>query len=272
MNFLAFDLESTGLDVTCDRIIEIAINVYDPSLTLLNAAAYGVGSFSRRINPGQPIPPEIANLTGITDDDVRDCPSFAEVAPLVKAALEGQVVAGYGINRFDIAILCEEMLRAGVPFDFHSVTWIDVGELYKQLAPRTLSAAVKEFLDRDHTGAHGAGPDAAATAEILAMMRRRYPEKVGQATPAELAIASRYGHPLADPAGKLTYLDGQLCFNFGKSKGIPVADDIGFARWMLDRDFPLATKQVIRAEFERLNNQTDALPASVLPGQSQIPF
>ncbi|MBL8867141.1 MAG: 3'-5' exonuclease [Planctomycetia bacterium] len=255
MNFLAFDLESTGLDVTCDRIIEIAI-VRD-----------GTMAFSARINPGQPIPPEIAKLTGITDDDVRDCPSFAEVAPLVKAALEGQVVAGYGINRFDIAILCEEMLRAGVPFDFHSVTWIDVGELYKQLAPRTLSAAVKEFLDRDHTGAHGAGPDAAATAEILAMMRRRYPEKVGQATPAELAIASRYGHPLADPAGKLTYLDGQLCFNFGKSKGIPVADDIGFARWMLDRDFPLATKQVIRAEFERLNNQTDALPASVLPGQ-----
>lgn len=102
MNFLAFDLESTGLDVTCDRIIEIAI-VRD-----------GATAFSARINPERPIPPEIAKLTGITDDDVRDCPSFAEVAPLVKAAFEGQIVAGYGINRFDLPLLCEEMFRAGV--------------------------------------------------------------------------------------------------------------------------------------------------------------
>ncbi len=259
MNFLAFDLETTGLDVTHDRIIEIAI--------------YRGGEpepvFETLVNPGIPIPPKVTELTRITDLMVKDAKTFGQIAEYVGGLLEGQVVTGYGINRFDIAILCEEMLRAGTAFDFRSVTWIDVGELYKVLAPRNLSAAVREFLDRDHEGAHGAGPDALATAQVFAAMKRIHPEKVGRATPAELALASRYGHPLADPAGKLTYIDGRLCFNFGKSKGVPVVDDVGFARWMLDRDFPLATKRVLEDE---LNAEAEAEGASAMPGQSTIPF
>lgn len=263
MNFLAFDLETTGLDVSQDRIIEIAIKRWDgpESFGVPNGCVW-------RVNPGRPIPPAATAVHGITDVDVANCPPFAAIAETVKAALEGQTVVGYGINRFDIAILCEEMIRAKVPFDFHSVTWIDVGELYKQLAPRTLSAAVKEFLDRDHAGAHGAGPDAAATAEVFETMLRRFPGKLAGST-AELALMSRYGQPLADPAGKLTYIDGRLCYAFGKYKGVQVLDEIGYARWMLDRDFPEATKQVLEAE---LNREAEADVASAMPGQSSIPF
>lgn len=258
MNFLAFDLETTGLDIAQDRIIEIAI--------------YRGGEpepvFETLVNPGIPIPPKVTELTRITDLMVKDAKTFGQIAEYVGGLLEGQVVVGYGINRFDIAVLCEEMLRAGTAFDFRSVTWIDVGELYKVLAPRNLSAAVREFLERDHVGAHGAGPDAAATAEIFATMLRRNP-KLASKSPAEIATESRYGNAIADPAGKLTYIDGRLCFNFGKSKGVPVVDDVGFARWMLDRDFPLATKRVLEDE---LNAEAEAEVESALPGQSTIPW
>ncbi len=266
MNVFTFDLEATGLDVTTDRIVEFSI------VRLSDGNGAPASVLSARVNPGIPITPAATAIHGIRDEDVSGAPPFSSFAGNIRSLFEGQIVAGYGINRFDLPLICEEMFRAGIDFDFPSVTWIDVGELYKQLAPRTLSAAVREFLDRDHAGAHGAEPDALATAEVFTMMRRRYPEKVGQATPAELALASRYGQPLADPAGKLTYIDGQLCFNFGKSKGVPVADDIGFARWMLARDFPEATKRVIEKEFGRLNNEANALPTSVVSGQAEIPY
>jgi len=259
MKFLTFDLETTGVDVANDRIVEIAIFSVDPE-----SGTNGRPLFDRRINPGRPIPKEASDIHGITDADVKDCPNFRQVATTVASFLEKQVVVGFKSNTFDVPILCEEMARAGEKFDWRSVTWIDAGNLYTILDPRTLAAAVEKYIGRQAAAehaekAHGAAADAAVVAGILQGMVERHPEILGGKTPQEIATIARFGNAIADPAGKF-YRDanGAACYAFGKHKGLTLESEIGYARWMLGGDFPMTTKQFINQELSRLSGRPKA--------------
>lgn len=235
MNHLTFDLESTGTDPFADRITEIAVLTHK-----------GQELFHSLVNPERPISEEVETITGITNEMVAVQPAFGKLAGHVAKLLAGQTIVGFGCNRFDVPLLCEEFARAGVPFDWKSVTWIDAGELFKILAPRTLAEAVKVYLGRDHGRAHRASADACATGEVLFAMREKHFEFFTGKTPAQVAEAARYGKEFADPAGRLIVKEGVVCFGTRRNEGVPVVDDIGYAEWMLDRDFPLATKRVLR--------------------------
>lgn len=253
MKFLSFDLETTGKEIETARIVEIAIRSSDGA-TLLDTL----------INPGIPIEPEATEVHGITDDDVKDCKPFKHYAAEIAMLLAGQAVAGFRSNAFDVPILCDELARAGCEFDYRSVTWIDVGNLFTILDPRTLVKAVSKYVSdeaaKDYVDhAHGAEADAWATALVLNGMIGIHPEVVGGKTPAEIAAISRFGGQIADPAGKFYYDDdGALRFSFGKHKGAKFADEIGYARWMLEAGFPLTTKQFIRRELARITGRPKA--------------
>lgn len=247
MKFLSFDLETTGKEIETARIVEIAIRSSDGA-TLLDT----------RINPGIPIEAEATEVHGITDDDVKGCKPFKEHALDIATMLAGQAVAGFRSNGFDVPILCEEFARAGCEFDYRSVTWIDVGNLFTILDPRTLVKAVSKYVSdeaaKDYVDhAHGAKADAWATDLVLNGMIGIHPDILGGKTPAELATIARFGGQIADPAGKFYYDDeGALRFSFGKHKGAKFGDETGYARWMLDAGFPITTKQFINRELSRL--------------------
>jgi DNA polymerase III subunit epsilon len=266
-DLLFIDLEATGPDPAADRITEVAV-----------VAADGRTAFASLVNPGRPIPPDVQRLTGITDELVADAPPFAAIAAELVRALGSRPLCGFGVAEFDLPLLAEECERAGVPYAFGPA--LDVGHLYKALRPRSLAAAVAEFCGREHAGAHRAEADARATAEVLAGMRL-YEPRVREATPPGLYELARGGRPeRADPAGKLVIIGGRVCFNDRRHRGVPVAEDLGYALWMLDRDFPLATLRVLRAEVDRIEREADARlaaePADGTPvpaaGVADIPF
>jgi DNA polymerase-3 subunit epsilon len=231
-----FDCESTGPDASGDRITEVAI------------VREGESPRSWLVNPERPIPPAIADLTGITDELVAYAPNFAAVAAEVADSLTGGTLVGFGCHSFDIPLLAAEFERAGVPFDWPEC--IDVGALYKIARPRSLGAAVAEYCGRDHGGAHRAEADALATRDVFAGLLAAHPELPG--SPYELAIRSRYGKRFADPANRLAWIDGRLCFNFGKHTGKRVLQDFEtrrYAEWILGADFPDATKRMLEREL-----------------------
>lgn len=250
MSFLSLGLETTGIDPATARIVEVAITRHGPDD---DAATI----FRHWINPGIPIPPEASACHGITDDAVRDVPKFATYAAQISGLLREQTVIGFNIHSFDLPILCEEMERAQQAFDYRSVNWIDVRGLDVVLRPRDLKNVVGVYLGQLKAEdfalkAHGAEADALATAQVYEQMRFQTDAWEGK-TAVELAKISRYDRDIADPAGKLVYIDGVLCYAFGKHKGIPVAKELAYADWMLRSDFPATTKRFIRewAENER---------------------
>jgi DNA polymerase III subunit epsilon len=265
---LAIDLEATGTNPQHDRITEIAIVPCEASVSF--------PPWKSLINPERDIPADVQELTGITNEMVRQAHPFRFIAKRVADFLTGKTLVGFSCHRFDIPLLAEEFERAQVPFDWNSVTIIDVGELYKILQPRTLSDAVRHYLDRKHIGAHGAEADAIATAEVLHAMQAIHQDLQGK-EPAVVASISRHGSRMADPFGKLAYnVQGQLVFNTFRNKGVPVADDIGYAQWMLRADFPLSTTRLLKAELDRLAERSGKLlhddEAESCPEQQEIPF
>ena len=235
-----FDLETTGIDIVKDRIIEISyVKVFPNGKE---------ESKTMRINPGMPIPPASTAIHGITDDDVKDCPLFKNVAKQLAAQIEGCDLAGFNSNRFDIPVLAEEFLRAGVDIDLMKRKFVDVQVIYHKLEQRTLSAAYKFYCDKNLEDAHTAEADTRATYEVLKAQLDRYADVLEN----DINFLSNYScySRNVDFAGRIVYNDQDVeVFNFGKYKGVPVKEvlqkDPGYYSWIMQGDFTLNTKNVL---------------------------
>lgn len=207
-------METTGIDITKDRIVEISyVKVFPNGKE---------ESKTMRINPERPIPPESTAIHGITDDDVKDCPTFKAVAKTLAAQIEGCDLAGYNSNRFDIPLLAEEFLRADVNIDLNRRKFVDVQTIFHKMEQRTLSAAYKFYCNKTLENAHTAAADTMATYEVLQAQLDRYPEL--QNDIAFLSDFSSYNNNV-DFAGRMIYNDKkEEVFNFGKFKGRLVED------------------------------------------------
>jgi DNA polymerase-3 subunit epsilon len=264
---IVFDLETTGLDFIRDRIIQISYIKVSPDGTEERENLF--------VNPEKPIPHEVVELTGITNDDVKDAPTFKTLAPQLSEMFKGCDFAGYNSNHFDIPMLAEEFLRAGIDFDFSKVRLIDAQTIFHKMERRNLAAAYKFYcgrkMEEDFT-AHRADEDTEATYRVLMGELDKYapgvqeePDRVLENDMDCLAEFSKQndnvdfagrivwkplvgadGKPVLDADGKEQKVE---VFNFGKYKGRPVADvlrtDIGYYSWMMGGDFTFNTKQVL---------------------------
>lgn len=234
-----FDLETTGVDTSKDRIVEIS---------MVKVGVDGTKQVkTRRINPEMPIPAEATAVHGITDDDVRDEPTFRQIAKSLAQFIEGCDFGGFNSNRFDLPVLVEEFMRAGVEVDFKRRKFVDVQNIFHKKEQRTLVAAYKFYCDKDLENAHSAEADTLATYEVLEAQIERYGD-IGT-TVEELAEFSTHSESV-DFAGRIALNDkGEEIFTFGKYKGQRVEDvfrrEPSYYSWMMDGDFPLYTKKVI---------------------------
>lgn len=235
-----FDLETTGVDVVKDRIVEICLLKVYPNG---NEEAKTL-----RINPGMHIPEEASKVHGIYDADVADCPRFEEVAGDIAAMIAGSDLGGFNSNNFDIPLLAEEFLRADVRMDLKACRSVDVSNIYRKLERRTLIAAYKFYCHKDLTDAHSALADTRATYEVLCAQLDHYPDDL-QNDINFLATYSRANRNV-DYAGRIVFDGNDVeTFNFGKYKGQPVVGvlehDPGYFSWIMQGDFALNTKQVL---------------------------
>lgn len=275
---VVFDLETTGLDLVNDRVIQLSYIKVCPDGTELRG--------NEIINPGKPIAPEITALTGISDDDVKDRPAFKELAPRLAEEFKGCDFAGFNSNHFDIPMLAEEFLRAGIDFDFGKCRLIDAQAIFHKMERRNLAAAYKFYTGRkmeEDFEAHRADQDTEATYRVLMGELDKYapgvqkePDRVLHNDMDELAEFSKNNDnvdfagriiwkDLTDAQGNtLTDKDGNPrrheVFNFGKYKGWDVAEvlrrDPGYFSWMLSSDFTFNTKQVLtRIRLREFNNK-----------------
>jgi len=233
-----FDLETTGINIVSDRIVEISyLKVYPNGEE---------ESKTRRINPEMPIPPQATEVHGITDEDVKDAPTFKSIAKSLASQMEGCDLAGYNSNRFDIPLLAEEFLRAGVDIDLMKRKFVDVQTIFHKKEQRTLEAAFKFFCDKELENAHTAEADTKATYEILKAQLDRYPDLKNDVV--FLSDYSSFGNNV-DFAGRVVYDEKMReVINFGKYKGRLVEEvfreDPGYYGWIIQGDFPLYTKKV----------------------------
>ncbi|MEG1634137.1 MAG: 3'-5' exonuclease [Rikenellaceae bacterium] len=235
-----FDLESTGIDVSKDRIVEISM------LKVLPGGKKEEPK-TRRINPQMPIPAEASAVHGIYDDDVKDCPTFKSIAKSLADYIEGCDFAGFNSNKFDVPMLAEEFLRAGVDVDLKRRKFIDVQNIFHKMEQRTLIAAYKFYCDKSLVDAHSAAADTLATYEVLLSQLDRYEELQNN-----IDFLSEFStrSTSVDFAGRIILNDkGVEVFNFGKYKGKAVADvfakDTSYYNWIMNGDFPAYTKKVI---------------------------
>lgn len=235
-----FDLETTGININTDRIVEICyLKVYPNG----NEEAKTL-----RINPEMPIPESSSAIHGIYDADVVDCPTFREVARNIANDIEGCDLAGFNSNRFDIPVLAEEFLRVGVDIDMTKRKFVDVQVIFHKMEQRTLSAAYKFYCKRDLEDAHTAEADTRATYEVLQSQLDRY----GEALKNDIAFLADYSsyNKNVDFAGRMVYDEkGMEVFNFGKYKGQSVSEvlkkDQGYYSWIQNSDFTLNTKAML---------------------------
>lgn len=256
---IVFDLETTGLDLVNDRIIQISYIKIHPDGKEERDNIY--------LNPGKEIPQDVTTLTGISNDDVKDCPSFKDVASELSVTFRNCDFAGFNSNQFDIPMLAEEFLRAGIDFDFSHCRMIDAQTIFHKMERRNLSAAYKFYCGRkmeDDFNAHRADQDTEATYRILMGELDMYnpetqadPEKH---LPNDIDVLAEFSklNDFVDFAGRIVWKeetgkDGNKVrhevFNFGKYKGQPVSDvlkrDPGYFSWILNGDFTYNTKQVL---------------------------
>jgi DNA polymerase-3 subunit epsilon len=240
-----FDLETTGVNLSTDRIIEVAIIKILPD---------GTRQVKRKLlNPGIPIPPETTAIHGITDEMVKDAPSFKQCGNELKQFIENCDMGGYNSNRFDIPILMEEFLRAGMEVDLSSCRMVDVQHIFYKMEPRTLTAAYKYYCDKELVDAHSAEADVNATIDVFLSQIKRYPQ-MGDTLDSILAIIGE--DKVVDYARRFIFDEkGVEVFNFGKHKGRPVVDVLKaepqYYDWMMRGDFPLHTKQKLTEILNR---------------------
>lgn len=245
---IVFDLEATGMNIISDRIIMLAYIKIFPSGNQESSTYY--------INPECHIPEESTAIHHITDADVKDSPTFRELAPKLNEIFTGCDLAGFNSNHFDVPMFVEEMLKAGINFDISHVELVDVQNIYHKLEPRNLSAAYKYYCGKDLKDAHSASADARATYEVLLAQLDKYPDVLKNDV-ASLSEFSKMNDNV-DLAGRMVYNDKhEIVFNFGKYKGVPVGNvlrnDPGYFGWILRGEFPQNTKQVLMAIQMKLN-------------------
>ena len=234
-----FDVETTGINVLTDRIVEIAVlKIYPNGKEEMK---------SSKINPKIPIPEKVSQIHGIYDKDIENCPTFKQIAKQLAYFMEGCDIAGYNSNKFDIPLLAEEFMRAGVDFDMRKRKFIDVQNIYHKMEKRNLSAAYKFYCGQELEGAHSATTDTKATYEILKAQIEKYDSL--QNDIEFLSDFSSY-HKNADFMGRIIFNDNnEEVFNFGKYKGEKVTDvlkkDPSYYAWIMNGDFSLYTKKIL---------------------------
>jgi len=248
------DLETTGINIVTDRIVEIALLKVHPDGREEEK--------DLRINPEMPIPGHVSLIHGIYDEDVKDAPTFKEVAKTLANFLEGADLAGFNSNRFDIPLLAEEFLRVGVDVDFKKRKFVDVQAIFHKMEKRTLAAASKFYCQQELVDAHSAMADTKATYDVLKAQLDVYKEtdyednKGVKSTPIQndvnaLSEFSSYDRNV-DFVGRIVFDEnGVEVFNFGKNKGVPVEkvlrEQPGYFGWIINSEFPLYTKKVLTA-------------------------
>ena len=239
------DLETTGVNLTNDRIVELAI---------VKIMADGTRIAKRRlINPQMPIPQVTSNIHGITDDMVKDAPTFKQMSNEIRQFLENCDLGGYNSNRFDIPMLMEEFLRAGVDVDLSNRRMIDVQHIFYTMEPRTLSAAYQFFCEKELVDAHSAEADINATIEVLEAQLKKY-DKLGTTIDSVLDVIGE--DKIVDYARRFSFdANGNEVFNFGKYKGMIVAEVLKkepqYYDWMMKGEFPMHTKKKLTELFNR---------------------
>ena len=245
-----FDLETTGVNISNDRIVEISILKVFPN--------GNKESKTWLVNPEMTIPKEVIEIHGITNERVANEPTFKELAKEINNMIKDSDLGGFNSNRFDIPLLAEEMLRADVDFDMKNRLAVDVQTIFHKMEQRTLSAAYKFYCNKNLDGAHSAEADTNATYEVLKAQIEKY-EEVENNTKFLAEFSSR--KKFADFAGFIAFnKKGEECFSFGKHKGKLVTDVLesepGYFGWLLNADFPLYTKKVLTAiKLRSFNNK-----------------
>jgi DNA polymerase-3 subunit epsilon len=222
------DLETTGTDKSKDRIVEISImKMLDANNSLTRTA---------RINPGIPIPEAASDVHGITNEMVKDCPLFRQVAKSIYEYISDCDIAGYNSNSFDVPFLYNEFYRCGIAWDYSQINFVDVCNIFRRKEERTLSAAVNFYCDKDHTDAHGAEADVMATAEVFFKQLEYYDDLPKDIS--SLAKYSNYDKEIIDLGGCFSKDDeGDYIFNFGKHKGKKCKQELSYLQWMQQQDF-----------------------------------
>ncbi|WP_109298835.1 3'-5' exonuclease [Aquimarina sp. AU474] len=244
-----FDLETTGVNISKDRIVEISILKIFPNGTQ--------ESKTWLVNPEMPIPAETTAVHGIDDAKIANEPTFKQIATAVSEMIKGCDLGGFNSNRFDIPLLAEELLRTGFDFDMKNTVAVDVQTIYHKMEKRTLSAAYTFYCDKSLENAHSAEADTIATYEVLKSQLDKYPELEN-----DIKFLSEFSSrkQFADFAGFIAFDDnGKEVFSFGKHKGKLVEkvmdEEPGYFGWIQNADFPLYTKKVLTAiRLRRLNN------------------
>ncbi|MBI1837272.1 MAG: 3'-5' exonuclease [Flavobacteriia bacterium] len=249
-----FDLETTGLNITKDRIVEIAV-------IKINVDG-SEESYSKRVNPEMLIPLESSLIHGIYDEDVKDAPTFASIADELVEFLGEADLGGYNSNKFDIPVLSEELLRVGNNFDVSNRKFVDVQNIFHKMEQRTLAAAYLFYCNKNIENAHNALADTEATWHVLKAQLEKYDTLEG--TIDFLSDFSKGSNlNLIDFAGRLAFNEnGEAVYNFGKNKGKLIKDiaksEPGYYGWMLDADFPLNTKQCLKREMDKIKQENQA--------------
>lgn len=247
-----FDLETTGTDHVKDRIVELAFVKLMPDGTR--------DTYVKRIHPGMPIPPESTAIHGISDDDVRDAPQFKQIAHGLYEWMKLCDLGGYNSSKFDIPMLAEEFLRAGINVDFTDRHMVDVQQIFFKMESRSLSAAYNFYCSKTLENAHSAEADTLATIEVLESQLDRYDNLVNDVRELHSFTG---GEQCVDYARRLVMKDGHPVFNFGKHKGRKVEDIFNtepqYYDWMMQADFPLHTKQKISEILNRMKLQKSGL-------------
>jgi len=246
-----FDIESTGLDVSLDRIVEISILKIDPKGKETH--------LTMRINPEMEISEESSEIHGITQEDIKDEPTFKEVADQIATFIGNADLAGFNSNNFDIPMLAEEFLRVDYDFDMRARKFIDVQNIFHKMEQRTLVAAYKFYCEKDLVNAHSAEADVIATYEVLKAQVERYEELENDIEfLAEFSTHNKF--KIIDFAGRLAENEaGKPVYNFGKHKGKTIEEvdknEPGYYGWMMNSNFPRYTKAVLKKELDKIKSK-----------------
>ena len=245
-----FDLETTGLQITKDRIVQIAIIkiLPDGSKKDLNLV----------VNPEMPIPQEVIDIHGITNERALQAPTFKQLAPEIITFIGDSDLAGFNSNKFDIPVLAEEFLRVDAKFDLSQRSFIDVQNIFHKMEQRTLVAAYKFYCGKTLENAHDAMYDTIATWEVLEKQIEKYELNTNVKALADLSRAGN--HKILDMAGRIALNENdEVVYNFGKHKGKTIENiaktEPGYYGWMLEADFPLYTKSILRKSMETIKER-----------------
>ncbi len=246
-----FDLETTGTDVAKDRIVEICIIKMMPDGSR--------DTYLERLNPTVPIPKTASDIHGISNDDVKHCPTFEYKAQEIYAFLNDCDLAGYNSNRFDIPLLIEEFLRVSEAYELSDRRFVVVQNIFHRMEQRTLVAAYKYYCDKELVNAHSAEADVIATLEVLQAQLEKYPELENDID--FLADFSKGNRRTVDFAGRIAYNENdEEVFNFGKHKDKRVVDvfrkEPSYYHWMMNAEFPMYTKQVLSRIYQKMQNMS----------------